>query len=422
MSLIIWLQKIYAKYLSIDFSKDVDYGRKPGLDDVLAVSEKYGKIFSDDLERSLAQYRCSIVHLTRAQRALINIAACVLLIPYYIKCCSKGRGSGVTKADAVFLVADHISDRIIPNELKTRFPVIKKRVPEMSCLLSKGARCFYLQVVRESLFHPFFHLKVLVKLGFLDSAIQEYHPSAVIHNTESSFACSVLARYCELNGIDYIGVMHGEYLVNPKDCFFRCTQFYVWDKYYAHMLSKIGAEPNQFVVATPPCLEISCDRDRMPTYDYVYYLQRETEAELKVLKSVFDCLQGIGYRLRFRPHPKFFDEASFQKVFGKSSDLLDCLSFEESLASTLGVIAKFSTVLLQGSMAGKTVVIDDISNPDVYRYLQRAGYIMLDKPHFLLSDLCNTTHSDDNDCCDNRRWTSHDRLVERANARLRKGE
>lgn len=387
MSLIVTLQRVYADYFSLDMSKNVNYTTKPGYQDVLEIARRYNEP-KDDIERAYCQYLCSVSHLGMGKRAVINILAALLILPYLIKM-RLAKNPKREIADAVFLAAEHISDGVIPRSIMEQYPRMVHVVPECGMKLNAGSLKHLCSVMKRTPFHPYFHLKVAIKLGFLVHAMQKYEPKAIIHNTESSFACSVLTSYCESTGVPYIGVMHGEYLVNPKDAFFRCSKFYVWDSHYEQMLKGIRCYANQFVIEAAPNLDVRIvpvpENERV---DYIFYLQKESEEELKRLSNSFCSLRDKGYSVLLRPHPKFFDNELYVNYFGP--EVLSCLDTDplnRSLSKTRCAVGRFTTVLYQAYRAGLEVVIDDITNPELIDYLQRANYVMLNKPHRLLSEI-----------------------------------
>lgn len=385
MKLILKLQDLYARYLSIDMKKNIDYSLKPGLKDIQRIVSEFPSP-TDDIERAYFQYKCSIVHLSKINLFLINTAAAILIIPYLIRLYGQ-KINYKSKANAVFLVAEHISDMIIPTSLRERYPITCRMVPGESMCLDKTAKRIIKDIIKRFPTCPFFILKIIIKLGILVASIETYKPEAIIHNTESSFACSILTHYCESRDIAYLGVMHGEYLPNPKDAFFRCTNYYVWDGHYRNMLSSIGCEKEQFVIEKPPCLILDRYSNQIDKeYDYTFYLQKETPNEMKTIVSVIKLFVSKGYRVSVRPHPKFFDKSLFVSCIGEGAEgFLENCSLEESLSKTKHVVGRFSTVLYQAYLKGVEVVLDDVSNETLTEYLERADYIMLHKPHKMLS-------------------------------------
>lgn len=63
------------------------------------------------------------------------------------------------------------------------------------------------------------------------------------------------------------------------------------------------------------------------------------------------------------------------------------VGIETSILRTRHVIGLYSTVLYQAHINHVPVVIDDLTEPERFAQLRSLRYIMLDKPHELLSAL-----------------------------------
>ena len=87
-----------------------------------------------------------------------------------------------------------------------------------------------------------------------------------------------------------------------------------------------------------------------------------------------------------RPHPLrangFEDE-----IFGKEHVESGNVNIWDSIANAGIALSQDSTVLYQAYLAGVRVAIDDVSDPTFFRSSEERGYIMLHKPHLLLSEL-----------------------------------
>lgn len=58
----------------------------------------------------------------------------------------------------------------------------------------------------------------------------------------------------------------------------------------------------------------------------------------------------------------------------------------DSLANAGIVISLYSTVLYQAYLEGIPIMTDDVSNPELFNSLTERDYIMLYKPHKILSE------------------------------------
>ena len=97
-----------------------------------------------------------------------------------------------------------------------------------------------------------------------------------------------------------------------------------------------------------------------------------------------------------RPHPRFSDLDFIQKIF-KDIEVENYLEYnlDDSISDTLYIIGLNTTVLSQAYFSGKKVVIDNISMKNNFRDLKEKSYIMINRPHILLSNLINSIGMED---------------------------
>ena len=93
-----------------------------------------------------------------------------------------------------------------------------------------------------------------------------------------------------------------------------------------------------------------------------------------------------GMVIAVRPHPIYTPPEAMRNFQGF---LLEdrSISIEQSILRTKCAASLYSTVLLQALINGVPVVIDDLTAPERFAQLRSLRYIMLDKPHGLLSAL-----------------------------------
>ena len=97
-----------------------------------------------------------------------------------------------------------------------------------------------------------------------------------------------------------------------------------------------------------------------------------------------------------RPHPRFSNLDFIQKIF-KDIEVENYLEYnlDDSISDTLYIIGLNTTVLSQAYFSGKKVVIDNISMKNNFRDLKEKSYIMINRPHILLSNLINSIEMED---------------------------
>ncbi|WP_459129340.1 hypothetical protein [Guggenheimella bovis] len=341
-----------------------DWMKKPR-EEILSSLKKVPK---DRAERSLFQYLESVKQENPWKHFLKNVASFFLLIPLFFLVFKKVR----------FIESFDALDRTVlketmPESIKIEFP--KRIETAKKALTFKDLAFFYKNVVFKAPFRFFYQYNILRNLANVRYAKDAYRVKAVLSGIEYSFISSLLTEFCEKEGMEHINMMHGDKLLNPRDSYVSFSRFYVFDEYYKELFSLLKGEAS-FVVEAPSFLHSA------PLGSYTtYYLQKEDEEKMKIIAQ---ALLQMDSPVAVRPHPRFSDMPSVERAF-KGIEIEKNLSIEESLTRAKTVISVYSTVLFQGYKMGRSVIVDDLSDPEKITELRELGYIMLNKPHTLWS-------------------------------------
>lgn len=337
----------------------------------------------DDFQRSYFQYMCQI----KLNKFIVNVALNVVMFPllvFYL--CKRGSVQSDNVSNAVFF-SDGKPANIIPDELKKKVENVVV-VNDKKEFLTKEGRNFIYSIWKKHPFSIHFIVKILLKIRYYDYEIIRHNPKYIIVCNEYSFTSSVLTKYCEERGIKHINVMHGEKLYYMRDSFFHFHECYVWDEYYKNLFVKLRAETTQFKIAVPPSLKFPEDDFVPKTVDYTYYLGAERGLKLRTIINALECMRLRGLNVAIRPHPRYTDLNEITRVAPKI-EIEDCkkMTIEQSLKRTVYAVSLYSTVLNQAYNNGIGIVLDDISDKDRFNLLNELLYVMLNKPHKLLSQL-----------------------------------
>ena len=339
----------------------------------------------DDIQRSYFQYKCQMKFNKPIITFVLNLASLPLLLLYLLK-----SGSVVPKGEkqkgSIFF-SDGKPENIIPEVLRERIGEIEV-VNNKKESLTKADKKFIRSIWKQYPFAFQFVVKCLLKVRYYSYEIQRLHPQNIIVCNEYSFTSSVLTKYCEKHGIEHINVMHGEKIYYMRDSFFRFHECYVWDDFYRELLQHMRAEANQFKVAVPPSLKFPDAGEANKSKQYTYYLGWESGEKLKTIAKAMDDLRKKGYAVAIRPHPRYTDLNEI-KSCAPEIEIEDykTLTIEQSLRRTENAVSVYSTVLNQAYNNGIGIVIDDVSDSEKFERLEERQYIMLSKPHKLLSEL-----------------------------------
>lgn len=338
----------------------------------------------DNFERSYYQYKCQMHFHKKIIVLGLNIVSLPLLLFFYFK-----KNVNVNQCDlkeAVFF-SDGKPDNIIPNELRQKYSSWVT-IHDKKERFQKEDKIFFHKLVRRYPFSWQFLLKCLIKIRFYSYAISVYNPRSIVVCCEYSFTSSVLTQYCEEKKIHHINVMHGEKLFYIRDSFFKFHTCYVWNDGYIDLFKMLRAENSQFEVAVPTSICFLNSSNIKKTVDYTYYLGAEEDTVLDNLMQTLDQLACDGNRVMLRPHPRYSDIKKIHEHKGKFivEDYED-ITIEDSLQRTKYAISGYSTVLIQAYHNGTKVVIDNLTQPMIYKKLVDLEYVMLKVEHVLLTDL-----------------------------------
>lgn len=340
----------------------------------------------DLLERSYAQYRCQMMLERPILRVMYQLAAMLLLPVYRRQLLRRPPPRKEETADAVFLSED--SERLLPETLRTAFPVLCQAWGYQGSSLLRKEDLALLSTLRRR--YPtafYFRFKCMAKLAMYRYQYELYHPKALIVDEEISYTTSFLTEYCHRLGVEHINVMHGEKLYYIRYSFFCFDRCYVWDECYRRLFFDLRAEPTQFRVEIPPSMQPWEKPSTPPEVDLTYYLQEEPTEQRMQIAAALHTLQARGMVIAVRPHPLYCDDTLLEIFSGFALEMPGNCSIEQSILRTKCAVSLYSTVLLQASINGVAVVIDDLTAPERFAQLKSLRYIMLDKPHGLLSAL-----------------------------------
>lgn len=330
-----------------------------------------------DLDRSFFQYRCQKWNDSKISKYIIsNIISFFLIIPFIIKYRineKKHLYSGISKDVMTVDLRKRLSE--IDNDSSPVYIGSDDGILTKEDLLWLGKIPIYK-------YGFFFFFKIMCKTAIYSKAIRIYRPNTIFCSAEYSFTSSMLTEYCENKGIEHVNIMHGEKIFDITNAFCRFSQFIIWDNFYKELFFRLRACDTNYIIEPKKTFILNeCNN-----HHFTYYLQAETVDQLKKIKEVLDSL-AIDYGVR--PHPLYGKEVIFSVFEGTKVEDNRKISIEDSLNYTEYAISVDSTVLYEAYLAGRKVIIDDLSNPKLYTELKRRDYIMMQKKHYLLSEIVN---------------------------------
>lgn len=341
----------------------------------------------DDFGRSIAQHKCQVypfkkdVHRLNCMAFILTPVVTIMLL-LKRKELIKGKNSPIVCYKG-FNYPGSLPEALQDKDLRYL------KGSECPYYLRMGDVPFLLHLYIRSFWHPFLSFRVLMKVSRYRAIMDSFDNLEVIAVTgEFEDTSSALTQYCRENGIKHYDFMQGEAFGSPRASFFHFDKCYVWDQHYKELFISFGACPEQFEVSLPQCLQKIDSVNIDKTIDYTYYLGGDPDEELSIIRSAIDKLAAKGCVCEVRPHPKWSDMELVKKVFqGISIQDTSTVNINASIVKTKNAVSLYSTVLLQAYYNDVKVVIDDLSCPAKYKMLEGYQYIMLNKPHQLLSEI-----------------------------------
>ena len=289
--------------------------------------------------------------------------------------------------DAIF-ISGGISKKTIPISILDKYKKIKVVNFGYNPSLVKDDIDYLKNKFRDKRYPSYFRLKIYIKMSMYSTIVRTYNPKAIISYVESSFTSQILTDWLEEKNIKHINIMHGEKLYFIADSFAHFSEFYVWDDYYRRLMIQLKADPEQFIIQQPSSLTEKINSDNNSKYYLTYYLSDENEKSIINVSKSLDSIQKKGNKCKVRIHPRGNNEHLVKKYMSNFEiENPYNVTLAQSLESTKYICSLNSTVLYEGFLKGKKVILDDISNNSKFRLLKELGYIMIEKEHLLLSKL-----------------------------------
>ena len=330
----------------------------------------------DDIDRSFNQYLCQKWNDNSPIRYfLINVVAAVLILPYSFNYRKKSKKVEAKKHYDAVLARDFI-ESLLPDDFKGSYIYQEFN----KGFLAKEDSLFISDLWKKHPMSFYFVFKCMCRVASYSDFIKNFTPNIVYSSAEYSFTSSILTNYCEKHNIDHVNIMHGEKLYTTREAFSRFTRFYVWDDFYIELFISMRADKTKYLISPMRVPDVDVKKS---TNSCVYYLQLQTKEQLIKIK---EAMEKLGVKYKLRPHP-VYDTSATKEVFGEARiENSKSVDIWTSIANAGIVVSVYSTVLYQAYLKNVTIMIDDISNPELYRQLAERDYIMVNKPHLLLSE------------------------------------
>ena len=318
-------------------------------------------VVEDDIDRSYAQYLCQKKLKKNPISFFVkSIIALIFLFPLMIFLLLKRE-------------PERNDDEILFLGVENKLPKSIGRLPTKKMVINRKLLYsdFYVifKIWKKHPFSILFLFNIILDLSIYKFNFLKFpYCKSFYVNQEFNYSSSILTSYCELNGVKHHNYMHGEKLFNIRDAFCRFHHFYIWDVYYEKMFKDLKVIVDSFIIELPTSLSVLENVSKSNKNLAVYFLQGiESFEELIHIQKLMEGIPN-GY---IKPHPNYTGNL----------DKVDCnLIHNDINFSDVGiVISKYSTVLFEGYLQSKVIVIDDVTNSSLIEKLKELRYVMFHK-------------------------------------------
>lgn len=352
----------------------------------------------DVYERSFYKFQCFCEYCYYKKKwmlILYNLGAMVLCP--FVFAVFKKRGAKQVKSEVSYdAVVENVprlrNEDVIPEELAASFNTVKEieELDYMSGYLTPKAAEICKNLRKRYFWQFYFRTIVMIKLALFSRYLYEYNPKKIaFYSVEREFSGPLQTLLCEQEGAEYICFMHGDYLYSLAFAFQKYSHYYIWDDVYNRMFLDLKCDCPMTVYQPKKLSGIAKKLDEHEcSYFATYYFSAETREQALKIKEAFLVFEKRGLRCKIRPHPRFSDIAMLSEVFAET-EIEDPKNYSlaDSITDSVYTVGLNTTVLSQAYFSGKKVAIDDVSAPSEYQELKDRQYIMLNRPHELLSDI-----------------------------------
>lgn len=345
--------------------------------------------YDDLVYRSYLQYKCQMHIQGKPFFIMVNAASWILypVIFAYIKS-RKQPTSADDKIDAVFNCYD-IDKNILPDSLNKIYKNICFNEKMEGYYYDDELKHYIRKRIKKYKLSRYFYLKTMMKLSYYNYLMKMYPCRAIIGYSEFSFTSGALTDFCHVKHVKHINIMHGEKRFYITDAFASYDDFYVWSSSYIDLFRELNVQGN-FMIEIPPSLlwDKSLDNEYI---DYTYYLTNPNQPTLKRIIRILAALSAKGYQVAIRPHPRYTNIEKLKALCDCDIEIEDSsfIDIKKSIGRTKSVVSDFSTVLLQGAFANKSVIVDDVSDFDMYQRMidLKYGFVYKKENYTRLSEI-----------------------------------
>ena len=264
-------------------------------------------------------------------------------------------------------------------------------------VISKSAWLCWVNLAKKHPFEGFLLFRVLVNIMGYNRLLMKYTPKAlIVSRLETNGISSLITHLYEINGTEFINIMHGELGTSISNAFIRFSRFYVWDKHYVDVLEWARAAATQFIVFQPEIFKYNMVDSISSEYYLTYFFtgneQNRIDENAEQVRDILFKFQKAGKKCKVRPHPRWSDYDYICRVFQNTNIYVEKpaeITVYDSIIKSAYVMGTFSTALTEAYYARKPIIIDDVTIPGLYEKMVQKMSFIISRKHIKLSDFLN---------------------------------
>ena len=345
------------------------------------------------------KYKCRMYYFDWKYKLLINTNSFFVLTKTYIKNflfkLFKKRDNDYIASDRenydMIILNRRISiDDVFPKELFKEFPKYKKVETrhDRTIIFNQALKESYKILARKNRFNFSYKLLALREFALHSYVLENYNPKAtVVYVNERNTLSPIIKDIYEKKNKEFIGFMHGTDLLHLIKSYMSFSRYYIWDEDYIDMyINDMNCNINKYIVHKPDKLKKEYFKKEKYDNDLTYYLSATSTKSLKKLSEIVKQLKEKNINIKFRAHPRIPGLNNIINILGEDNMEKTDIGITESISNTEYVVGLSTTVIEEAFYGGKKIILDDITDEEMFKNLKDRKYLMLKKEHILFSD------------------------------------
>ena len=356
-------------------------------------------ISEDPFVRTLNKYKCRMFYFNFTYKIMVNLGSFLSLFKIHVLnffelIFKKNKNNYISEDlddyDMIIIKREVNIDDVFPEELFEEYPkykIIESR-HDRTMIYNKEMKSAYKKLARKNPFR--FHLKLLAlrELALHSYVLENYNPKAtVVYINERNVLGPIIKNVYECMNKEFIGFMHGTDLLHLVKAYMAFSRYYIWDEEYIDMyVNDMKCDIAKYIVYKPEKLKYQYSKKAKYGKDLTYYLSATSNEALEKLAKITEELKLKQIKIKFRAHPRVPELEKIKRIIGEENFEDSAMDIIDSIDNTKYVVGLSTTVMEQAFYGNKEIILDDLTDKEMFNNLVDRKYLMLKKEHILFSE------------------------------------